>query len=172
MIEYNEPFNLKDNGGISKLKNYCLQILEALCYIHAEGVVHLDIKPENILVTKTDCDAKITLIDFNLSQRLVKGQVTIDYACGTFDFKAPEVLPESTVTSAADMWSFGIFLYALCVGYFPKTLKWKQDEGEPVPFKDRCWRKYKDTCIQDVIKGCLELDPMLRLTAVQAKRFF
>jgi len=67
MIEYNEPFNLKDNGGISKLKNYCLQILEALCYIHAEGVVHLDIKPENILVTKTDCDAKITLIDFNLS---------------------------------------------------------------------------------------------------------
>ena len=67
MIEYNEPFNLKVNGGISKLKNYCLQILEALCYIHAEGVVHLDIKPENILVTKTDCDANITLIDFNLS---------------------------------------------------------------------------------------------------------
>ena len=170
MIAYNVPFNLKSDGGMPKLKNLCSQILEAFSYIHEQNVVHLDIKPENILVTKTGTEYKITLIDFNLSQKLVNDSVTVDYACGTFDFKAPEVLPGAVVTTAADVWSFGVFLYALCVGYFPRTLKWQH--GQPIPFKERCWRKYKNTFIQDVIKGCLEINPSDRLTAKQALGFF
>lgn len=170
MIEYNEPFNIKADGGITKLKNLCTQILEALIYIHEQSVVHLDIKPENILVTKTGSEQKITLIDFNLSQKLINNAVTVDYACGTFDFKAPEVLPDAVVSPAADMWGFGMFLYVLCVGYYPRNIKWKK--GEPVPFKDRCWRKYKNTCIQDVAKGCLQINPSDRMTAKQCLEFF
>lgn len=124
MIEYNEPFNQKNDGGISTLNNICKQLLEAISYIHEENVVHLDIKPENILVTKNRSEHHITLIDFNLSQKLVKDKVKLSNVCGTLDYKAPEVLTGNTVTSAVDMWSVGIFLYALCVGYFPKALNW------------------------------------------------
>jgi serine/threonine protein kinase len=70
------------------------------------------------------------------------------------------------VTSAADMFSFGMFVYMLVVGYFPKALNWSF--GKPVPFNRRCWRKYKDGKIQEVIKRCLEHNPADRISAKEA----
>ena len=75
------------------MKKLMGEMLAALTYIHKKNIVHLDIKPENVLVDKSSDQPSVKLIDFGLSQWLVKGSATLENACGTIDFKAPEVLP-------------------------------------------------------------------------------
>jgi serine/threonine protein kinase len=124
----------------------------------------LDLKPENILVQKKEgAPFETKLIDFGLAREVVDGSAFVIRQCGSFDYKAPEVKDESQVSPAADMYSFGMFIYMLCVGYFPKALNWTL--GKPIPFNRRCWRKYKDTPIQDVVMKCLAANPEDRITA-------
>jgi calcium/calmodulin-dependent protein kinase I len=123
------------------------------------------------LINKIEGKIQIKFIDFGLARCLENGEVFIEEECGTLGYKAPEVKSLGTVTKAADMFSVGIFLYQLVVGYFPKQIKnWKP--GQPVPFNVRCWRPYKgkEEGIKDLIQRCLELDPAARITIEEAIR--
>ncbi len=87
----------------------------ALVYLHAEAVMHLDLKPENVLLDEaTDM---IRLIDFGAAQRVrsrVAGNVMhesqLDLA--STEFYAPEVISRGPVGTYTDMWAFGVILYA------------------------------------------------------------
>lgn len=74
--------------------------------LHANGIVHADIKPDNIVV---DANNVVTLIDFGVSADLlycseVRGRV------GTWPYMAPEVCRGESITYPADMWSLGVVL--------------------------------------------------------------
>ena len=115
--------------------------MDALNYLHNLGVVHLDLKPANFVVmnyTKEEIEVKI--IDFGLARRLENGVAFIEVECGSKNYKAPEVKDASYVTATADIYSFGIFLYQLCVGYFPSQVGQKE-----IKFRPRDWRKYART---------------------------
>ena len=166
----NKPFYLKPDGGVGKLRSFSFDILTALSYLHQSQVVHLDLKPANLLLDRRVEETEYPLAklcDFGLSRRVeTNGCTYVEKRCGTDPYIAPEVKDHSYVTSAADMWSFGILLYQLAVGFVPATLKWKP--GDSVPFVPRYWRKYSDTGLTDLISQCLRLNPTDRITASAA----
>lgn len=93
------------------------QIIEGVLYMHEKFIMHLDMKPENILcVTRTG--NRIKLIDFGLARRYDPNR-TLQVMFGTPDFAAPEVLSYERVTPAADMWSVGVICYVLLSGLSP-----------------------------------------------------
>ncbi|XP_042866541.1 calcium/calmodulin-dependent protein kinase type 1 isoform X1 [Penaeus chinensis] len=93
------------------------QVLEAVDYMHDQGVVHRDLKPENLLYYSQDEDSKIMISDFGLSKMEDSGIMAT--ACGTPGYVAPEVLAQKPYGKAVDVWSIGVIAYILLCGYPP-----------------------------------------------------
>ncbi|KAL3852250.1 hypothetical protein ACJMK2_015918 [Sinanodonta woodiana] len=97
--------------------NLIRQVLEAVDYMHEQGVVHRDLKPENLLYYSIDEDSKIMISDFGLSKMEDSG--TMATACGTPGYVAPEVLAQKPYGKEVDVWSIGVIAYILLCGYPP-----------------------------------------------------
>ena len=91
--------------------NVFKELMLVISYCHEMGVVHRDVKPENILLTG---GGKIQLADFGLAMRIAKGQ-TLSGLAGSPAYVAPEVISES-YSEKVDVWSAGVLLYALLSG--------------------------------------------------------
>jgi len=90
------------------VKLYLYQLSRALSHIHALGICHRDIKPQNLLVNPETQQLK--LCDFGSAKALVKGEPNVAYICSRY-YRAPELIFGSTdYTTAIDVWSEG------CVG--------------------------------------------------------
>ncbi|XP_010616381.1 myosin light chain kinase, smooth muscle isoform X1 [Fukomys damarensis] len=108
-----EDFELTERECIQ----YMRQISEGVAYIHKQGIVHLDLKPENIMcVNKTG--TRIKLIDFGLARRL-ENAGSLKVLFGTPEFVAPEVINYEPIGYATDMWSIGVICYILVSGLSP-----------------------------------------------------
>lgn len=93
------------------------QVLEAVDYMHEQGVVHRDLKPENLLYYSPAEESKIMISDFGLSKMEDSGFMAT--ACGTPGYVAPEVLAQKPYGKAVDVWSIGVISYILLCGYPP-----------------------------------------------------
>jgi serine/threonine protein kinase len=94
-----------------------LQIAEGLSAAHAKGIIHRDIKSENIMLTR---DGRAKIMDFGLARlrgnlRLTRAGATI----GTIAYMSPEQIQDRDVDERADIWSLGIILYELLSGKSP-----------------------------------------------------
>jgi eukaryotic-like serine/threonine-protein kinase len=112
------------------------EIAEALDYAHAQGVIHRDVKPGNILVTE-DGHAKIAdfgIAKLNLAHFTLPGRVL-----GTPAYMAPEQLSGEGVDGRSDLFSLGVILYAMVTGHSPfqgdsaTTVCFKVTNREPLP---------------------------------------
>ncbi|XP_023584562.1 myosin light chain kinase, smooth muscle isoform X5 [Trichechus manatus latirostris] len=102
-----EDFELTERECIKYMK----QISEGVEYIHKQGIVHLDLKPENIMcVNKTG--TRVKLIDFGLARKL-ENAGSLKVLFGTPEFVAPEVINYEPIGYATDMWSIGVICYIL-----------------------------------------------------------
>lgn len=96
---------------------YMRQILEGIQYMHQQNIVHLDLKPENIVcVDRTGIQIKI--IDFGLASKL-DPNTPVKVMHGTPEFVAPEVINYEPICLATDMWSIGVICYILLSGESP-----------------------------------------------------
>lgn len=94
------------------------QIISAVAYIHRRGIVHRDIKIQNILVEGIDDQhATIKLIDFGHSTKFT-GNLPMSTKCGTLSTTAPEVILES-YDDRCDVWSVGVVLFTMLSGRRP-----------------------------------------------------
>eukprot|EP00826_Nyctotherus_ovalis_P034338 TRINITY_DN2841_c0_g2_i1.p1 TRINITY_DN2841_c0_g2~~TRINITY_DN2841_c0_g2_i1.p1 ORF type:complete len:390 (+),score=90.65 TRINITY_DN2841_c0_g2_i1:111-1280(+) len=92
------------------------QIVAAVRYCHQKGVVHRDLKLENILL---DEDKNVRIIDFGFSV-MVNPKAKLKVFCGTPSYMAPEIIAKKEYHGApADVWSLGVILYAMLAGKFP-----------------------------------------------------
>ncbi|XP_036447658.1 myosin light chain kinase, smooth muscle-like [Colossoma macropomum] len=96
---------------------YMRQILEGVQYIHRKSIVHLDLKPENIVCVNS-IGTLIKIIDFGLARKLEPGRPLM-VMHGTPEFVAPEVINFEPVDLASDMWSIGVICYILLSGESP-----------------------------------------------------
>lgn len=102
--------------GIGReLRFYVGCIVVAVEYLHRHRMIHRDVKPENVVIAST---GYLKLCDFGLVRWLKKGE-RASTRCGTTGFMAPEVMLGADYSFAADWWSVGCTLYALCTGISP-----------------------------------------------------
>ena len=99
---------LIDEEATYDWKNYARQLIAALSYIHRQGILHLDIKPANVLLTQQH---QCKLADFGCSQSIHLPAVS--QLQGTLQYRAPELLCGQLPTTKADIYSLGITLWSL-----------------------------------------------------------
>uniref|UniRef100_S4R866 non-specific serine/threonine protein kinase n=1 Tax=Petromyzon marinus TaxID=7757 RepID=S4R866_PETMA len=102
------------------------QILEGVAFLHRNDVVHLDLKPQNILLTSASPLGDIKIVDFGLSRR-VNSAEELREIMGTPEYVAPEVLNYEPISKATDMWSVGVLAYVMLTGESPFLGEDKQE---------------------------------------------
>ena len=121
--------------------NWAGQILDALRHMHARGVHHLDIKPENILLDKGN---RIKIVDFGLAWlRGIRDLLAEDFdnPHGTPDYAAPEQLAGVRDDHRSDIYSLALVLYELLTGEFPfkrsqrLSAVRKRTQSDPIPLR-------------------------------------
>jgi serine/threonine protein kinase len=107
----------KDFLNEGEATDYMKQILEGMAYTHSQKIVHLDLKPENI-VLKDRTAKQLKVIDFGTAQDLsINPKPTV--MVGTPEFIAPEVLNLEPCGVEADMWAIGVVAYVMLTGMSP-----------------------------------------------------
>jgi len=165
---------------VQKIKNFseekaCIimeQLFSVIRYLHVKGIVHRDLKLENILVEKCDKDNNlvIKLIDFGASS-FFKKNLNLSLKIGTPYYIAPEVLDKS-YNYKCDLWSLGVIMYILLSGFPPFDGKTDQEIMAKVKlgkfdFKKKVFNLISQEA-KDLIKDLLKLDAKTRLTAEAA----
>ncbi len=87
------------------------QLLQALAYLHRRGVLHRDVKPDNVMVTS----GRVRVLDFGLSA----SDKMVSESIGTPLYLAPEIFQGEPFSLAADLYSVGVIFYQLCTGKHP-----------------------------------------------------
>ncbi|XP_076918334.1 phototropin-1-like [Bidens hawaiensis] len=161
-----ELFMLLDRQTMKVLKEdavrfYAAEVLVALEYLHCQGIIYRDLKPENVLIQST---GHVALTDFDLScltsckpqlltseisekkKRHQKNQQTPIFMAepvrasnsfvGTEEYIAPEIISGVGHSSAVDWWAFGILLYEMFYGYTPFRGKTRQRTFANILHKD------------------------------------
>ncbi|XP_077782812.1 cGMP-dependent protein kinase 1-like isoform X1 [Podarcis muralis] len=90
-------------------------VVEALDYLHAQGVVYRDLKPENLML---DAKGYVKLVDFGFAKALRRGEKTYSF-CGTPEYLAPEILRHEGHDFAVDFWTLGVLIFEMLVGRPP-----------------------------------------------------
>jgi len=97
--------------------DYVHQILTALAFAHARGVIHRDIKPANILIAASGV---VKLTDFGIARSTGATRLTgVGLAVGTLAYMSPEQIRSGQVDARSDVYSLGIMLYEMVTGHHP-----------------------------------------------------
>lgn len=96
------------------------QMLQALHYLHRRGVLHRDLKPDNVFVTP---DEQIKVMDFGLAKRDKAQSTRSDTVSGTTAYMAPEQFQGESASVASDLFAVGVMVYEILVGQHPFEAK-------------------------------------------------
>ncbi|CAL8266116.1 unnamed protein product [Lota lota] len=101
----------------SDVRSCMRQLLEGVDYLHHQNIIHLDIKPDNILMGDTHSD-QIRLCDFGNALDFTPDEAQY-CKYGTPEFVAPEIVNQSPVSKATDIWPIGVIAYLCLTGVSP-----------------------------------------------------
>ncbi|XP_038412348.1 obscurin isoform X14 [Canis lupus familiaris] len=93
----------------AEVKVYVQQLVEGLQYLHSHSVLHLDIKPPNILMVHPARE-DIKICDFGFAQNITPGEPQYS-KYGSPEFVSPEIIEQTPVSEASDIWSMGVISY-------------------------------------------------------------
>ena len=172
VMEYIEGISLRtymDKRGALELDeffSFSEQILAALEHAHSRGIIHRDIKPQNILVLK---DGFIKVTDFGIakvSEKKRRAETISDNAIGTVYYISPEQAEGRTIDTRSDLYSFGIMMYEMLTGQLPFdddrpiSVLMMQIHEDPIP--PRKLNKKIPRGIEHLILTCMEKEPKHR----------
>jgi serine/threonine protein kinase len=132
-----------------------LQLSSAVSHLHAAGVVHLDLKPSNVIAE----NGRAKLIDLSVARRPGRAKAGV----GTWCFMAPEQARGGQVGPAADVWGVGIVLYAAATGYTPFAhgeAEYPQLEASAPPLRSERPRLARS--LTTAVDACLDPRPEAR----------
>jgi serine/threonine-protein kinase len=171
LMEYVEAANLRElytNHDPVLLENVAqilIDMAEALEHMHENGFMHLDFKPENILVTR---NASVRLVDFDLAQPIPEKPKKLSKKNpGTPAYMAPEQLLGDPISHRVDIFSYGVAAYELLTNQKPfpgetpgEILKRQVDRADFV--LPRQYNPELPANLEKVILRCLEKEPERR----------
>nr|AML79283.1 putative LOV domain-containing protein [Sanguinaria canadensis] len=160
-----ELFLLLDRQPMKVLKEnavrfYAAEVVVALEYLHCQGIIYRDLKPENVLLQSnghvaltdfdlsclTSCKPQLLIQTSNDKKKQHKGQLPPIFMAepmrasnsfvGTEEYIAPEIITGAGHTSAVDWWALGILLYEMLYGYTPFRGKTRQKTFANILHKD------------------------------------
>lgn len=179
VIEYmqgGELFDIiADQGHLSEkvASQIIREIIKGVDYLHEVGVVHCDIKPENILCKSKQWPLQVKLCDFGLANFYDKyNNSTMTAMIGTPGYVAPEVIQRKPYGPPVDMWACGVVLYVMLSGRMPFYGKddiqcLRMTATGEYSFPDREWQNVSDDA-KSLVRALLQIRPELRLTAKAA----
>ncbi|XP_028934283.1 serine/threonine-protein kinase PAK 6 [Ornithorhynchus anatinus] len=148
-----------------QIATVCESVLQALAYLHSQGVIHRDIKSDSILLT---LDGRVKLSDFGFCAQISKDVPKRKSLVGTPYWMAPEVISRTPYTTEVDIWSLGIMVIEMVDGeppYFSdspvQAMKRLRDSPPP---KMRNAHKASPV-LRDFLERMLTRDPQQRATA-------
>ncbi len=174
-MEYIDGRDLRDilrkEGIINEKKaiNIAVQICDALHYLHKKGIVHLDLKPENIIISKKGV---VKIIDFGLAEYInKKDKLLKSLPSGTPAYISPEQAIGYAGGISSDIYSFGIIIYEMLTGRLPfkgglhSFLAMKRHiYCDPMPL--RIYNPKLPLSLQSVILKAIEREPSERYKRV------
>ncbi|KAM6961441.1 serine/threonine-protein kinase PAK 6 [Aplochiton taeniatus] len=148
-----------------QIATVCEAVLQALAYLHSQGVIHRDIKSDSILLT---LDGRIKLSDFGFCAQISKDIPKRKSLVGTPYWMAPEVISKSPYGTEVDVWSLGIMVVEMVDGeppYFSETpvaaMKRLRDESAPTVRNT----SQISPVLRDFLERMLTREPMERASA-------
>jgi serine/threonine protein kinase len=170
LMEYVEGSNLKllqargDDVLEQFVGNILIDMAVALEHVHDSGFMHLDFKPENVMVSR---NVNVRLIDFDLALPIPKGNVKLTKMPGTPSYMAPEQLKKQPIDHRVDIFAFGVTAYELLTGTKPfpgetpeEVLRQQLDMHFLAP--PRSVNPEIPLALERTILKCLERDPNKR----------
>ncbi|CAM4686164.1 unnamed protein product [Leuciscus chuanchicus] len=148
-----------------QIATVCESVLQALCYLHAQGVIHRDIKSDSILLT---LDGRVKLSDFGFCAQISKDIPKRKSLVGTPYWMAPEVVSKTPYGTEVDVWSLGIMVVEMVDGeppYFSETpiAAMKRLRDEPAPSARNASKI--SPVLRDFLDSMLTRDPVQRASA-------
>jgi len=155
--------------SIDQVIEFAIQLGEALQAAHDKGIIHRDIKSDNIMISATN---QIKVMDFGLAK--IKGSVKItktSSTVGTLAYMSPEQIEGKDIDNRADIFSYGVVLYEMLTGMLP----FQGDYESAVLYsilneKPESIKKTRPECsdsLSNIVTTCLQKDPQKRFQSMQ-----
>lgn len=158
---------------------YAMQACRALDYAHKRGIIHRDIKPDNVMLTR---DGTVKVVDFGIARVLETSKTQTGMLLGTFAYMSPEQYHGEHADARSDIWSFGVLLYELLAyqrpfkGQTPASLMHSICQQDPPPLQEtvpgcpsalekvvqKVLAKSPDDRYQSMEEVLLDLDPICK----------
>jgi serine/threonine protein kinase len=150
------------------------EVADVLAAVHARGVVHRDLKPDNLLLTPTDRDFPLRVIDWGVARLGAQGRLTLDgLTPGTPIYMSPEQATGKNIAGPCDIYSLGVIAYEALSGRPPfdgRTLAevvcmHLSSDADPLHDKTNAPRE-----LCDLIHRMLDKDPTTRPGALEVRQ--
>lgn len=151
--------------SIEETERIIREVASALAHAHSKGVIHRDIKPQNVLL---DEDGRALVTDFGIARTADAVGLTMSgMFVGTPEYLAPEQLAGEPTDHRGDIYALGVMSYQMLTGHLPyeattpTALLMKRLAGPPPPIAEV--RKDVPPGLSQIIDGCLKPDPAERI---------
>ncbi|KAI5952834.1 hypothetical protein KGF54_003701 [Candida jiufengensis] len=175
---FNKIVNESPNGklDIDTSQEIIVQLIDCLAFLHENGIVHRDMKPENIFFKSKDSNS-ILLGDFGLARSIKSNQKLYEIS-GTLSYMAPEMFDrEKGYSKEIDIWAMGVVLYFMLSGYLPFDCETDDETKDAITNKKYLFEPeeyWEDTPkeIKQFINSCFERNTARRSLATLKKEPF
>ncbi|MBX9692367.1 MAG: serine/threonine protein kinase [Cyanobacteria bacterium] len=183
VMEYVDGKSLSDCAGNHKpfmepreAIDVFLQICEGLAHAHARGIVHLDLKPNNVLCSQTDGITLVKLVDFGIARAVSTEREQMsesDEVIGSLPYMSPEQLNGSGIDFRSDIYSMGCLMYEVLTGRTPFEAEnpvkviMNHFDGLPGGLTSRFKRLEIPRDLEQIIRHCLEIKPENRYQCIE-----
>lgn len=141
--------------------SWLYELCEALDFMHSKGLVHRDVKPENMMLDEA---GSVKLVDFGTAKDLVDTDLNGPEFVGTPEYMAPEMIDSKDASYEADWWAVGVVAYQLLVGHTP--FRGKSPYFTFLKVRKPTTKFLNHPCLGDtmtrVVHDCVRHEPSLR----------